>query len=139
MNNTDSTAIVYYLVMFIVSILVTWVVLALILQWVRPALYNANGSINWWTVLWVAALLIVFVWLVFLILRFLFAAFSGNCNTGCQKPDPCQKPPKIDPCDPCAKQKLAQWNANNGTNWDLNSLKANNTANVPNMGNVWAF
>lgn len=98
--NTNNTAI-YYIVMFIVSILITWVVLSLILQWAKPVLYNANGSVNWWTTLWVAALAIVFVWIVFLILAFLFQALR-RCNrqSDCNRQPECEKPKE---CDPCAK------------------------------------
>lgn len=111
MNNSNS--VIYYVIMFIVSIIITWVVLSLILMWARPVLFNANGSVNWWTTLWVAALLVVFVWIVALILGFIFAAFRGGCRK-----DECVK--KVDPCDPCAKP-------------------ANAPGNNYYMGNMWGF
>lgn len=106
MNNTNS--VIYYVLAFVISIIITWVVLSLILLWVRPVLFNANGTVNWWTTLWVSALLVIFVWLVVVILKWIFAALAGNCRKDdcyvkkdpCAKPDPCPKP---DPCDPCAK------------------------------------
>lgn len=114
MNNSNT--VIYYVIMFIVSIIITWVVLSLILMWARPALFNANGSVNWWTTLWVAALLIVFVWLIFLILGFIFQAFNGRCRK-----DECA-PKKVDPCDPCAKNGPG---AVPGSNFY--------------MGNMWGF
>lgn len=104
--------------MFIISVIITWIALSLLLIWVRPALYNADGSINWWTTLWISAVLIIFVWIICLILVWIIKAFSGNCNTGCPKKvveecDPCaKKKVVVDECDPCAKGKAVVVNTN---------------------------
>ena len=102
--------VLYWIIYFIVTILVAWIALSLILLWFRPALYNANGSVNWWTTLWVAALVIIFAWIIMVILTFIIKLFAGwgTCAKPCA--DPCPKPcpdPKPDPCpkpcpDPCA-------------------------------------
>lgn len=103
MNNTNS--VIYYVILFIVSMLVTWVILSLLLMWASPSLYNPNGSVNWWTTLWVSVLLVIFVWIVFVIIHFIYRAIAGNKNAGCAKPE-CPKPkPKCE--DPCATNYYA--------------------------------
>lgn len=98
--------IIYWVVYFIVTVLVAWVALSLILIWARPALYNADGSINWWTTLWVAALVILLAWLIMLLLVFLVNLFTAgsSCKPACERKEPvCPKPcERKDPCaDPC--------------------------------------
>ena len=91
--------IIYWVVYFIITVLVAWVALSLILIWARPALYNADGSINWWTTLWVAALVILLAWLIMLLLIFLVSLFTSSsaCRDPCGPkqpvcPKPCPKP-----------------------------------------------
>ena len=67
----------------IITLALAWVILSLILQWARPSLYTASGSVNWWTTLWITIVLFVILWVVLAILYFLT---SGNrdacCDTG---------------------------------------------------------
>lgn len=91
--------IIYWVVYFVITVLVAWVALSLILIWARPALYNADGSINWWTTLWVAALVILLAWLIMLLLVFLVSLFTSNSayRDSCAPkqpmcPKPCPKP-----------------------------------------------
>ena len=93
--------IIYWVVYFIITVLIAWVALSLILIWARPALYNADGYINWWTTLWVAALVILLAWLIIILLVFLVSLFTSKSNRdSCAPKQPlCPKPcPK-----PCAK------------------------------------
>lgn len=103
---TDS--VLYWVIYFVVTILVAWIALSLILIWVRPILFNADGSLNWWNTLWVSALVVLLAWLIIIILRWIIGLFNNNCAKPCKKPykDPCEKPckdpcEKPDPCDPC--------------------------------------
>lgn len=79
----NTGALLYWIVLFIVSLLVVWLVLYLILAWFAPSFYNGDGSVNWGTTLWVSAVLIVFVWIVLLILGWLFTWMNSgsNCDT----------------------------------------------------------
>ena len=99
---TDS--VLYWVIYFIVTVLVAWIAFSLILAWFKPALYNANGSVNWWVTLWVAALIILFAWIIMVLLWLIIGLFRGvgSCDTGCEKP-------RHDPCDPCAKDKPASY------------------------------
>jgi hypothetical protein len=92
---TDS--ILYWVIYFVVTVLVAWIALSLILLWFRPALYNADGSVNWWVTLWVAALIILFAWIIMIILWFIFSLFRNGFG-GCAKPNECEKPKDCDPC-----------------------------------------
>lgn len=94
MHVTDN--IVYWVLYFIFTVLIAWVALSLILIWARPALYNADGSINWWTTLWVAALVILLAWLLMLILVFLINLFTAG--NACQDPCPRKEPVCPKPC-----------------------------------------
>ena len=108
----DSKAILYNIIYFIVTVLVAWVVLSLVIMWFNPAFLNADGSVNWWTTLWVAALLIVFGWIFVGILYLLFSWIGtmGSCDDPCAPKceDPCKKKVECeDPCkkkDPCEKK-----------------------------------
>jgi len=80
--------VIYWLIYFAVTVLIAWIVLSVILAWFRPVLYNSDGSVNWWTTLWVAALIIVFAWLLLLLISWLIGLFMG-----------------MGACDPCAQQK----------------------------------
>lgn len=55
----------------IITLALAWVILSLILQWGRPALYTDTGSVNWWTTLWIVVILFVILWLVLFILYWL--------------------------------------------------------------------
>lgn len=85
--------VLYWVIYFVVTVVIAWIALSLILIWFRPVLYNANGSVNWWNTLWVAALVILFAWLIMVILTFLIGLFSNGMGGGCHKPVEC------DPCD----------------------------------------
>lgn len=98
--------IVYWVLYFIFTVLIAWVALSLILIWARPVLFNADGSVNWWTTLWVAALVILLAWLLMLILVFLINLFTaGNaCRDPCARkepvcPKPCPEPRYVKPCE----------------------------------------
>jgi hypothetical protein len=82
--------VLYWLIYFIVTVIIAWIAFSLILLWFRPALYNTDGSVNWWTTLWVAALIIIFAWIIMIILTFLLSLFRGNCG-------------RVKDCDPCEK------------------------------------
>jgi len=82
----SANSILYWIVYFIVTVIVAWIALSLILIWARPALYNADGSVNWWTTLWVAAVVILLTWLLLIILMWIVSLFRkpncGECETG---------------------------------------------------------
>ena len=63
----------------IITLALAWVILSLILQWARPALYNTNGSVNWWTTLWVTLATVFILWIVLFILYYL----TDNRNECC--------------------------------------------------------
>jgi hypothetical protein len=81
-------SILYWVIYFIVTVIVAWVAFSLILLWAKPALYNSNGTINWWNTLWVAALVILFAWLIMIILTWLIGLFRGNCDPCGETADP---------------------------------------------------
>ena len=87
---TDNTNALYIIIYFIVTLLVAWVAFSLIITWFNPQL-TENGNVNWWTTLWVSALIIIFSWLFMLILYFIINLFT-------------KKSPKVE-CDPCAVPK----------------------------------
>lgn len=88
---TDS--VLYWVIYFIVTVLVAWIAFSLILMWFKPALYNANGTVNWWVTLWVAALIILFAWVMMVLLWLVMGLFREvGCHSGCDvKQDPCDK------------------------------------------------
>jgi hypothetical protein len=97
--------ILYWVIYFIVTVIIAWIALSLILLWFKPALYNTDGSVNWWVTLWISALIILFAWIIIIILRLIIGFFSEE-GRGCNKPKPCETPDpckKPDPCDPCNK------------------------------------
>jgi hypothetical protein len=73
----QADSVLYWVIYFIVTVLVAWVALSLILLWIKPALYNSDGAVNWWTTLWVAALVILFAWLILIILTWIISLFRG--------------------------------------------------------------
>jgi hypothetical protein len=73
-----SDSLIYWVLYFAVAILVAWVAFSLILIWLKPVLYKADGSINWWTTLWVAALVMLFSWLLVIVLAFIISLFTGG-------------------------------------------------------------
>ncbi len=101
--------IIRWVVYFIISILISWVVFSLILMWWKPTFYNNDGSVNWWTTFWVTAVTLIFAWLVTVILGLIFEAFRKNqygacapacapvpapapvCAPACPAPNPCEK------------------------------------------------
>lgn len=109
---TDHLA--YWILYFIVSILIAWVALSLVLIWANPALYNPDGTLNWWVTLWVTAVAIVFAWLIVIILHFLIRfLFPGGrmrvyCPEKCPKEPEC--PPKLDECGrPIKQESMMMW------------------------------
>lgn len=88
----QADSVLFWIIYFIVTVLVAWIALSLIILWFKPAFLNADGAVNWWTTLWVAALIIVFAWLIMVILMFIISLFRSNCDTGCSSswnyPDP---------------------------------------------------
>lgn len=93
--------ILYWVIYFVISIIIAWIVLSLILLWFRPAFYNANGSVNWWVTLWVAALIVLFSWLAMVILTFIIGLFQ-HCAPACGHGPECRKVECRKECDPCA-------------------------------------
>lgn len=84
----QADSVLYWVIYFIVTVLVAWVALSIILLWFKPALYNADGSVNWWTTLWVAALVILFAWLIMVVLTWIIGLFRGCGPCGGDYPDP---------------------------------------------------
>ena len=80
----ETGTLLSFILYFIISVIVAWIVLSIVLAWFSPALYNIDGSINWWTTLWVAALVIVFAWLLIILLSWIVSLFQ---NTACNKCD----------------------------------------------------
>ena len=77
----ETGALLSWVLYFIVSIIIAWVVLSVVLVWFSPSLYNDDGSVNWWTTLWVAALVIIFAWLLILLLAWIVSLFqTPSCN-----------------------------------------------------------
>ena len=68
----------------IITLALAWVILSLILQWARPALYTASGSVNWWTTLWVTLATLLILWIVLFILYFLTGNRDGCCDSNQQ-------------------------------------------------------
>ena len=90
----ETGSIISWVLYFVVSVIIAWIVLSIILGWFNPALYNADGTVNWWTTLWVAALVIIFAWLLILLLGWILSLFRGSecpppikCETKCNKCD----------------------------------------------------
>lgn len=78
----ESSDVLYWVIAFIVTIIVAWIALSLILTWAKPSLYKSDGALNWGTTLWVAALTVVFAWIIMLILYWIFFAISGAYGMG---------------------------------------------------------
>jgi hypothetical protein len=78
----ETGALLSWVLYFVVSIIIAWIVLSVVLVWFSPALFNDDGSVNWWTTLWVAALVIIFAWLLVILLIWIFSLFQ---NPGCNK------------------------------------------------------
>jgi len=94
------------LVSFILALLITWIVLSVILLWFQPAFYNEDSSLNWLTTFWVAAVIIVFTWILLIILYFLFEFIWDRCNTSCEeKLMECEKPCERIHEKPCHKDE----------------------------------
>jgi len=77
----ETGALLSWVLYFVVSIIIAWIVLSVVLAWFAPALYNVDGTVNWWTTLWVAALVIIFAWLLILLLGWIISLFqTPSCN-----------------------------------------------------------
>jgi uncharacterized membrane protein YbhN (UPF0104 family) len=89
-------SLVYWIIYFIVTLLVVWVIVTLLLSWAGvDSVFNADGTINWLTTLWVVLVAIILAWLVFAIIWWLVEAMmNSSC---CPKP----KPKCENPCDHC--------------------------------------
>ena len=110
---TDNNNALYMIIYFIVTLLVAWIAFSLIITWFKPQLTDENGNVNWWTTLWVSALIIIFSWLFMLILYFIINLFTKKCTKvecdpcavpkqswSSQCPQPCPPPPCPQPCPP---------------------------------------
>lgn len=80
----ESGALLSWVLYFVVSIIIAWIVLSLVLSWFSPALFNLDGTVNWWTTLWVAALVIIFVWLLVLLLGWIISLFQAPVCNKCE-------------------------------------------------------
>jgi uncharacterized membrane protein len=93
------------LVSFIIALLISWIVLSVVLIWFQPAFYNDDGSLNWLTTFWIAALIIVFTWILLMVIYWLIEFFWNRCNDPCEKTceTPCEKQVETfeKQCDPC--------------------------------------
>jgi len=67
-----------WLIFLIVAIVVAWVALSILLVWAKPMLYNDDGSVNWWTTLWVAAVQLIFAWVIWVVIAWLFRWIRGS-------------------------------------------------------------
>src|SRR4029079_7174777 len=72
--------LLYWLISFLIAFLITWGVLAIIVQWMNPQFTNDDGSVNLATVAWVAALIIIFTWIVLWIVYFIFQWWTSCCD-----------------------------------------------------------
>ena len=97
---SDNNAL-YMILYFIVTLLVAWISFSLIILWFNPIFTDpSTGAVNWWTTLWVSALIIIFSWIFMLIIYFIISLFN-------KKPCPPKKV-ECDPCDPC-EQPQQNW------------------------------
>lgn len=78
------------LVSFIIALLIAWIVLSLILLWFTPAFYNDDGSVNWLTTFWIAALIIVFTWVFLMIIYWIIEYFWTGCEQPCEEHIECR-------------------------------------------------
>lgn len=85
-----ANGLLFWIVHFIIAVLVGWITLSVILIWTQPILYNADGSVNWVTTLWVATLIILFAWLFRLLVQWMINLFWNRC-------------------DPCASKGVEDW------------------------------
>ena len=76
----------YAFISFIIALIIAWIVLSVVLIWFRPIFYNGDGSVNWWTTLWVAALIIIFTWIFMLLLSWIVSIFTNDCELPCEEP-----------------------------------------------------
>lgn len=81
----DGQSIAYWILYFIVTVIIAWIALSIILIWATPSLYNTDGSLNWGTTFWVAAVTILLAWLFLLLIWWIISLWTtpGKCNTGC--------------------------------------------------------
>lgn len=80
----------YYFVSFVLTAIISWIVLFLVLMWFKPSLYEPDGRVNLWTALFVAVLLVLFVWIGIFVLKFIFKLMNngnGNGTKCCVKPN----------------------------------------------------
>lgn len=80
----------YYFVSFVLTAIISWIVLFLVLMWFKPSLYEPDGRVNLWTTLFVAVLLVLFVWIGIFVLKFIFKLMNngnGNGTKCCVKPN----------------------------------------------------
>jgi len=80
----ESATLLSWVLYFVVSIIIAWIVLSVVLAWFSPSLFNADGSVNWWTTLWVAALVIIFAWLLILLLAWIVSLFQTPACNKCE-------------------------------------------------------
>ena len=80
----ETGSLLSWVLYFIVSIIIAWIVLSIVLAWFTPTLFNEDGTVNWWTTLWVAALVIIFAWLLILLLGWIISLFQGSSCNRCE-------------------------------------------------------
>ncbi len=88
--------LLYWLISFLIAFLITWGVLAVIVQWMNPQFTNDDGSVNLATVAWVAALIIIFTWIVLWIIYYLYAIWTAPCEVAMDIKMPCEKQCGVD-------------------------------------------
>lgn len=80
----SGSGVLYWIIYFIATVIIAWIALSLIIIWARPAFYNGDGSVNWWTTLWVAAVVILLAWLIIIILAWLIGIFRRRSCGECE-------------------------------------------------------
>lgn len=73
----------YWIISFLIALLITWGVLSIIIQWMNPQFRNDDGSVNLATTAWVAALIIVFTWILLWIIYWIADFWLTPCDAAC--------------------------------------------------------
>lgn len=78
-----SHPLLYWSVSFIIAFLITWGILSIIVQWMNPSFYDAEGNVNIGTTAWVAAVMIVFTWIVLFLVYYIIQWWMAPCDAPC--------------------------------------------------------
>lgn len=70
--------LLYWLLFLIVAIVVSWIALSVLLLWAKPMLYNDDGTVNWWTTLWVVIVQLIFAWIIWFVLAWIIQVVRGT-------------------------------------------------------------